>query len=194
MRTSFTESHLTVVLLALAIAFVSVGCSASTERKVSASAGSEYPRDSDLETSKDSRLEVENRRMLAELKSRGADARQSSRGIVIDLPDVYFDFNKSLVRPVGSNIIRQIAEVVLSASRYRPIAVEGHTDSVGKGSYNRRLSMLRARTVSHELVAYGLNARQIAARGFGESRPISTNTTDEGRQKNRRVEVYIENY
>jgi outer membrane protein OmpA-like peptidoglycan-associated protein len=193
-RTSFTESHLTVVLLALAIAFVSVGCSASTERKVSTPAGNEYPRDNDLETSKNSRLEVENRRMLAELKSRGADARQSSRGIVIDLPDVYFDFNKSLVRPVGSNIIRQIAEVVLSGSRYRPIAVEGHTDSVGKGSYNRRLSMLRARTVSHELVAYGLNARQIAARGFGESRPISTNTTDEGRQKNRRVEVYIENY
>jgi outer membrane protein OmpA-like peptidoglycan-associated protein len=171
-----------------------MGCSASTERKISVDSGGEYPRGFDSGTSKNSRLEVENRRMLAELQRRGAEARLSSRGIIVDLPDVYFDFNKSVVRPVGSNIIKQITEVVLTGSRYRPIAVEGHTDSVGSSSYNRRLSMLRARVVSHELVAYGLNSRQIAARGFGESRPISTNTTEEGRQKNRRVEVYIENY
>ncbi len=194
MRSLFAGSNLAIALLASFIVAVSVGCSASTEKKISATSGSDYPRGLDGGSSKESRLEAENRRMLAELQSRGAEARQSSRGIVVDLPDVYFDFNKSVVRPVGSNIIKQVAEVVLTGSRYRPIAVEGHTDSVGSSSYNRRLSMLRARAVSHELVAYGLNARQIAARGFGESRPISTNTTDEGRQKNRRVEVYIENY
>jgi outer membrane protein OmpA-like peptidoglycan-associated protein len=181
-------------MLASVIFVAMVGCAASTEKKIYAGAGSEYPRDGGAGTAKESRLEAENRRVLSELQRRGVAARQSSRGIVVDLPDVYFDFNKSVVRPVGSNIIKQIAEVLLTGSRYRPVAVEGHTDSVGSSGYNRRLSMLRARAVSHELVAYGLNARQIAARGFGESRPISTNTTEEGRQKNRRVEVYIENY
>jgi len=191
-RRSVTQFNLTAWLF-LAVLFAAiVGCSASTENKVYAGSGSEYPRENGA--SKESRLEAENKRVLSELQRRGVNARQSSRGIVVDLPDVYFDFNKSVVRTVGSNIIKHIAEVLLSGSRYRPVAVEGHTDSVGSSSYNRRLSMLRARAVAHELVAYGLNARQIAARGFGESRPISTNTTDEGRQKNRRVEVYIENY
>jgi outer membrane protein OmpA-like peptidoglycan-associated protein len=146
-----------------------------------------------LENSHNRQVE-ENQKILEEIKRTGTIARTSERGIVVDLPDVFFEFNKARIRPDASQTIRKISDIVLTNSRYRPVAVEGHTDSVGTLGYNRRLSMMRARAVAHEMVAYGFNPRQIAARGFGESRPVSSNLTDAGRSQNRRVEVIIENY
>jgi outer membrane protein OmpA-like peptidoglycan-associated protein len=152
-----------------------------------------YRRDLDRQEIKDQRIIRENSRIIDDLVKRGAVANHSSRGIVVDLPDVYFDFDKDTIKPIGSRILKHIARVILQSARYRPIAVEGHTDSIGQSSYNRRLSMLRARSVAAELVAHGLDARQIAARGFGESQPIASNASEKGRRRNRRVEIYIEN-
>jgi outer membrane protein OmpA-like peptidoglycan-associated protein len=71
------------------------------------------------------------------------------------------------------------------------IEIGGHTDNVGKDESNITLSQNRANAIKQYLVKKGINADRIIAKGYGESQPIATNDTDEGRQKNRRTEIKI---
>jgi OOP family OmpA-OmpF porin len=107
---------------------------------------------------------------------------------------VLFDFNKSTLRPEGrSEISKAVATVKEKLQGYdldqRQITVIGHTDSVGSDSYNQRLSEARAMTVADFMVEQGIDPRIIRARGMGESEPVASNATDDGRQQNRRVEI-----
>jgi OOP family OmpA-OmpF porin len=71
--------------------------------------------------------------------------------------------------------------------------IEGHTDSVGSDAYNLRLSNDRSNSVRQYLIKeFGVDASRLTSKGYGESRPIATNDTDEGRQKNRRVWAVLE--
>jgi len=135
---------------------------------------------------------AENRRLIDELRSRGADVRPSDRGVVVNLPDVLFDFNSARLTRSAARTVQDIADVASTASG-RKIAVEGHTDSVGTIAYNKRLSFDRARSVADSLSRDGVPRGRLAVRGLGESEPITTNSTESGRARNRRVEVIIEN-
>jgi outer membrane protein OmpA-like peptidoglycan-associated protein len=73
------------------------------------------------------------------------------------------------------------------------LKLEGHTDSIGSDEYNQKLSERRARSVRDYLVESGLSSSIMTAQGFGESQPVSSNATADGRQRNRRVEIVIEN-
>ncbi len=132
---------------------------------------------------------AENQRIIEELKSRGADARITDRGVVVNLPDVLFEFDSAQLTGGAFATIEDIAEV----SSGRNISVEGHTDSVGTVPYNQKLSEERARSVARELSRRGVPASRVRTRGFGESHPIATNASDAGRARNRRVEVILEN-
>jgi OOP family OmpA-OmpF porin len=107
---------------------------------------------------------------------------------VIRLRGVNFDFDRAEIRPDARPILDQAAERLRQCGSER-LQVEGHTDSIGADAYNQDLSERRARSVRDYLVSKGVNAGRISAAGFGESRPISTNDTPEGRSLNRRVEV-----
>lgn len=135
---------------------------------------------------------AENKRLIEELRARGADARLTDRGVVVNLPDVLFEFDSARLTAAAERTAWQIATVVGGDSA-RSIAVEGHTDSLGTAAYNERLSEARARAVADRLVKNGVGRGRLVARGFGESRPVATNETRDGRQRNRRVEVIIEN-
>jgi outer membrane protein OmpA-like peptidoglycan-associated protein len=134
----------------------------------------------------------ENQKIIQDLRSRGADVRTTRRGVVVNLPDVLFEFNKASLKTDALRATREIAEVVQNYPN-RKIAVEGHTDSVGTIPYNQKLSEDRAYSVANELVASGVSRARVAVRGYGETDPIATNSTSEGRARNRRVEVIIEN-
>jgi len=134
----------------------------------------------------------ENRRLLEELKRRGTDVRSSERGVVVNLPDVLFEFNKADLTAEARRTIKEIAEVARDVPKRR-IAVEGHTDSVGTVEYNQRLSERRARSAADELIYNGIARSRLSVRGYGESRPIASNESASGRARNRRVEVIIEN-
>ena len=134
----------------------------------------------------------ENREIIEELKKRGLDVSSSDRGVVINLPDVLFAFNRSDLTPEAQATVREIADVIKGSSN-RHISIEGHTDAIGSIEYNRRLSESRARAVYSEIEANNVPARRLSTRGFGESKPIASNQTDQGRRRNRRVEVIIEN-
>lgn len=134
----------------------------------------------------------ENRRMIDELRRAGVDARGSERGVIVNLPDVLFQFGKSDLTPAARDTAVDIARS-LQRTPGRHISVEGHTDSIGSIEYNQRLSDARAQSVARELERNGVPARRISTRALGESEPIASNRTEQGRRLNRRVEVIIEN-
>ncbi len=103
---------------------------------------------------------------------------------------IYFDFNKATIKPVSYPVLNAVAQVLLDHPKMR-VRVEGHTDSRGSRRYNRRLSQRRAESVRRYLIRKGVDRHRLEARGYGEDRPIDTNRTAEGRDRNRRVEFTI---
>lgn len=138
------------------------------------------------------RLIEENRRLLQELRAGGADVRTTDRGVVINLPDVLFEFDSARLTSEAVRTAQDIAKALKNISN-RTISVEGHTDSIGTMAYNQRLSEHRARSVADELVFSGVSRSRVRVRGFGESQPIASNESESGRSRNRRVEVIVEN-
>ena len=101
---------------------------------------------------------------------------------------IHFDFDSARLRPDTAPQIEEIARALTSEKlRDRYIVIEGHTDSTGTESYNRKLSIRRAAEVRLALMAHGIAGHRLSALGFGESRPIAVNSTAEGQASNRRV-------
>lgn len=141
---------------------------------------------------------VRNQQLLDELHRRNLDARETPRGVVVNLPDVLFEFGRADLTRDARRTVRDIADVLLRSARGRQVSIEGHTDSIGSQSANQRRSQLRADSVADALVSDGVNRRRLHTRGFGKTRPVAPNTLHgrddpQGRAKNRRVEVIIEN-
>lgn len=102
---------------------------------------------------------------------------------------VEFDFDKSEIRPQYHDKLKEAADFINKYPNTK-FLLAGHTDSKGTDKYNQALSERRAASVKKYLVEkFGIGAQLLHPRGYGESRPIADNATDEGRQKNRRVEV-----
>jgi OmpA-OmpF porin, OOP family len=102
--------------------------------------------------------------------------------------DALFDFDKSVLRPDGRKSIDD-AVAKMKGVDIEMVIATGHTDSVGTDAYNQRLSERRAAAVKEYLVSKGIPASKITTIGKGESQPVATNKTAEGRQKNRRVDI-----
>jgi outer membrane protein OmpA-like peptidoglycan-associated protein len=101
---------------------------------------------------------------------------------------INFDTGKATIRPDSQPIIDQIVQM-MKANGDLELSVEGHTDSVGDAKSNQTLSENRARAVMAAIVAQGIEARRMSAVGHGQDRPVADNSTEEGRAKNRRVEL-----
>lgn len=116
--------------------------------------------------------------------------RETDRGVVITLGDVLFETGESELKSEAADNVRDVVEL-LTAEADKRIRIEGHTDSQGNADFNQRLSELRAESVEQALVAEGVDATRITVVGQGEDFPIATNDTEEGRSKNRRVDVIL---
>lgn len=101
---------------------------------------------------------------------------------------INFDTGKSTIKPESKSIIEQIVQI-MKANPDLEIGVEGHTDNVGNPKSNKILSEERAKSVAAAIVAQGIDAKRLSAEGFGQDKPIADNKTEEGRAKNRRVEL-----
>lgn len=108
----------------------------------------------------------------------------------LTLTDVMFDFNKAQVKPEFAAPLADLAAALKENEQAR-LVVEGHTDGRGSTKYNRRLSEQRAVAVKTFMIKQGVPKERIVARGKGESKPIASNSTEEGRAKNRRVELAV---
>lgn len=105
--------------------------------------------------------------------------------------DTYFDFDKSFLRPEGKDTLDALVRDMGDLNSVAGVTAVGHTDSIGTDEYNQGLSERRAASVKEYLIEQGVPADRIETEGMGESQPVATNETREGRQKNRRVEVTI---
>ena len=115
-------------------------------------------------------------------------APSSVRQSVVIQADALFDFDKSVVRPDGKKSIDEALAKIQGVDLEMVIAT-GHTDSIGTDQYNQRLSERRAAAIKEYLVSKGIPASKVTTIGKGESQPVATNKTAEGRQKNRRVDI-----
>jgi outer membrane protein OmpA-like peptidoglycan-associated protein len=140
-----------------------------------------------------------NRELLEELKKQNLEARETERGVVVNLPDVLFEFGKANLAGGARAKVQDIAGVLNNQAQGRRVSVEGHTDSIGSESANQLLSERRADAVASELEAEGVSSQRITTKGYGKRYPVAPNTSPDGadspagRAKNRRVEVIIEN-
>jgi outer membrane protein OmpA-like peptidoglycan-associated protein len=107
------------------------------------------------------------------------------------LKRIEFEFDKSTILPVSYPILDEVYALVAANPSIRLLSIEGHTDNQGTPEYNQRLSDDRANAVLKYLQKKGLDPSRMTATGYGLTKPIATNDTDEGRQKNRRVEFHV---
>jgi outer membrane protein OmpA-like peptidoglycan-associated protein len=125
---------------------------------------------------------------LASLSEIG-NIKEEKRGVVITLSgSVLFASGKFQLLPIAKEKLNEVA-TALKDQGYKKIIVEGHTDSAGTEENNESLSLKRANAVREHLVGQGMDAAKISAVGKGESTPVATNDTPDGRANNRRVEI-----
>jgi outer membrane protein OmpA-like peptidoglycan-associated protein len=110
------------------------------------------------------------------------------------LQDVFenlvFETNKDIIKPESNSYLDKLVEVLLAEPKWK-LQIVGHTDNVGKDAFNLDLSKRRANAVKIYLISKSVPEASITTDGKGETTPIATNDTEEGRAKNRRVEFII---
>jgi outer membrane protein OmpA-like peptidoglycan-associated protein len=119
-------------------------------------------------------------------------AKQTARGAVVTLGSVLFATGRAELLPGAQSAVDRLARY-LSENTGKTVLIEGHTDSTGSDTTNLRLSQDRADAVRVALISRGINGNRITATGLGSSSPVAPNSTPEGRQQNRRVEIVIQN-
>jgi|688.fasta_scaffold53747_2 outer membrane protein OmpA-like peptidoglycan-associated protein len=111
-------------------------------------------------------------------------------GSTIVLRNIFFDFDKATIRPESANELERLIKL-LNDNPTLKIELGSHTDSKGSDDYNWKLSESRSKSVVDYLIGKGISTARLVAKGYGETKPIDTNDTDEGRQNNRRTEFKI---
>ena len=101
---------------------------------------------------------------------------------------INFETGKSAIKPESQSIIEQVA-AMLNQNTALNVSIEGHTDNVGDSKSNQLLSEARAKSVLDALAAKGIASSRLKSKGWGQAKPMSDNNTEEGRAKNRRVEI-----
>lgn len=105
---------------------------------------------------------------------------------------IQFRTDSAEILPDSQPIVDAVAEILSANPKIARVRIEGHTDNRGTATRNLDLSKRRAASVMAALVAKGISRDRLASNGYGMERPIDSNTTDDGRQRNRRVEFHIE--
>ncbi len=118
------------------------------------------------------------------------ETRDTARGLIVNMSDVLFDFNKYTLRPAAREKLAKISGIILSHPGLR-LEVDGYTDSIGSDDYNLKLSDNRAEGVRAYLLGEGIAPDDVTSKGFGKDDPVASNDTAAGRQKNRRVEMVV---
>ena len=124
-------------------------------------------------------------------KKHGCPKAQIIGKVIKIMERVEFDTDRATIRPESDAILTAVLDILKKHPEIQSVSVEGHTDNVGPKFYNRNLSKARAASVVTWLTAKGIDKKRLTSEGFGDTKPIDTNDTPDGRQNNRRVEFHI---
>ena len=116
--------------------------------------------------------------------------KESARGLIVNMSDVLFDFNKYTLKPEAREKLAKVSGILLAYPGLK-LQVEGYTDNIGSDQYNQKLSEQRADGVRDYLVSQSVKDGNITAAGYGKSSPIADNSTNAGRAQNRRVQMVV---
>jgi outer membrane protein OmpA-like peptidoglycan-associated protein len=136
------------------------------------------------------RMEVQKK--FEALNSKSINVYKDARGTILSLSDILFESGKATLKPELRENLAEIAAILKNMLTDANIIVEGHTDNVGSEEKNHKLSADRAYAVMKYLVDRGVSQERLSSRGYGFAKPIADNETKEGRAKNRRVELIIQ--
>ena len=129
--------------------------------------------------------------LRAELQGTGVSVTRSGDNITLNMPgNVTFDTDSAALRPQFFGVLNSVGKVLTEYEK-TIVEVAGHTDSTGSDSHNMALSQRRANTVGEYLYTQGIMDQRIMTVGMGEHHPVADNSTSEGRQLNRRVEITL---
>lgn len=112
------------------------------------------------------------------------------KGQTVRINNIFFNFAEFDLLPESYSELLRIVELLDDNPKLK-IHIKGHTDNVGNKNFNQNLSMKRAQAVSEFLISYNISSARIKVNGYGSTKPLATNNTDDGRSKNRRVEFLI---
>ena len=128
---------------------------------------------------------------LNELQSQMIQVTKSARGIILSMSDILFAVNKADLKADLKTSLAKVAGI-LSVYQQFNVSIEGNTDNTGSEEHNMKLSQQRADNVKAFLVEQGIAEDRLTAKGLGMTMPVADNSTKEGRQKNRRVDLVIQ--
>lgn len=128
-------------------------------------------------------------RLLAQL-NQVLQTQDSARGLIVNMSDVLFDLNQSTLKPGAKVRLAKVAGIIQAYPDLK-LQIEGYTDSTGGLEHNQELSERRAAAVRDFLVQQGVSINNVSAQGFGPSNPVASNSTAQGRQMNRRVDLVV---
>ncbi len=131
-------------------------------------------------------------KLRAQLQGTGVSVTRNGDNIILNMPgNVTFQTNSADINATFYQVLNSVA-LVLKEFDKTVVDVAGHADSTGDETKNLELSQRRATSVSSYLAAQGVSSQRLITVGYGESRPIASNDTPEGRQQNRRVEITLQ--
>jgi OOP family OmpA-OmpF porin len=104
---------------------------------------------------------------------------------------IQFDHAKATIKPESHDLLNEIVDVIKKNPHIKKISIEGHASSDGDAAFNKKLSGERAKAVMNYLIEKGIPKENLQSKGFGSEKPIATNDTEDGKEKNRRVEFNI---
>jgi outer membrane protein OmpA-like peptidoglycan-associated protein len=116
--------------------------------------------------------------------------KETARGLIVNMSDVLFDFNKYTLKPEAREKLAKVSGILLAYPGLK-LQVEGYTDNIGSDEYNQKLSEERADGVRDYLVSQSVKDSNVTATGYGKSDPIADNSTASGRAENRRVQLVV---
>ncbi len=136
-------------------------------------------------------MDQQEKKLREQTAGTGVNVVREGDNLVLDMPaELTFAIDDATVQPAFQNTLDQVA-ATLTQYEKTYVDVLGHTDSTGSDAYNQGLSERRAQSVANYLGSRGVNPARMATRGYGESQPKASNTTEEGRAANRRVEIRL---
>ena len=134
---------------------------------------------------------AEAEKKLEALQSKTISYYKDARGTILSMSDILFETAKADLKPELKENLAEVAGILKTLLTESTIIVEGHTDNVGGDAANLKLSQNRSAEVVKYLTARGVDKKRLKSVGYGKTKPVADNSTDEGKAKNRRVELVI---
>lgn len=164
---------------------------ADTEKSKTSQLMADLEADLAIERENARRLREEADRKFAELQSSLIQVSNNARGTIISMSDILFETGKADLTPDLKTSLAKISGILM-VFKTSNVIIEGHTDNTGSEELNQKLSFMRATNVRNFMIEQGVSKSRLKAVGYGFTKPIADNETEEGRKKNRRVDLVIQ--